>query len=99
MSMFESNVLKNGQSLYMALRTAMPSSGCWAIQNFTAAPKPYHPGNMSRRWAQLKTQGMALRASISLVFLREAGRLPMFSVEISVRTVDAQIGRASGRER
>ena len=40
--------------------------------------------------AQLKTQGMALRSSIFLVFLRDAGRLPMFSVEISLITVDAQ---------
>src|SRR6266566_7275684 len=90
MSMFDSNVLKNGHSRYMALSNAMPSFGCPAIQDFTAAPKPYHPGSMSRHWAQLKTQGIALRSPIFLVFVRDAGRLPMFSVEISVMTVDAQ---------
>ena len=56
----------------------------------TALPKPYQPGSISRHCAQLNTQGMARRSSISRVFLREAGRLPMFSVAISVMTVEAQ---------
>ena len=68
----------------------MPSLGCPAIQDFTALPKPYHPGSMSRHWAQLNTHGMALRSSIFRVFLRDAGRLPMLSVEISLMTVEAQ---------
>jgi hypothetical protein len=33
---------------------------------------------------------MARRSSISRVFLREAGRLPIFSVAISVMTVEFQ---------
>jgi hypothetical protein len=68
----------------------MPLSGFSATQVSTALPKPYQPGSISRHWAQLNTQGMARRSSISRVFLREAGRLPMFSVEISVITVEAQ---------
>ncbi len=60
------------------------------IQASTALPKPYHPGSISRHCAQLNTQGMARRSSIARVFLREAGRLPMLSVEISVMTVEAQ---------
>ena len=68
----------------------MPLSGCSAIQVSTALPKPYQPGSISRHCAQENTQGMARRSSISRVFLREAGRLPMFSVAISVMTVEAQ---------
>jgi hypothetical protein len=60
------------------------------IQASTALPKPYHPGSISRHCAQLNTQGMARRSSISRVFLRDAGRLPMLSVAISVMTVEAQ---------
>ena len=58
----------------------MPLSGCSASQASTALPKPYQPGSISRHCAQLNTQGMARRSSISRVFLRDAGRLPMFSV-------------------
>ena len=68
----------------------MPLSGCCATQISTALPKPYQPGSISRHCAHENTQGMARRSSISRVFLREAGRLPMFSVAISVMTVDAQ---------
>ena len=68
----------------------MPLSGCSAIQVSTALPKPYQPGSISRHCAQLNTQGMARRSSISRVFLRDAGRLPMFSVAISVMTVEPQ---------
>ena len=68
----------------------MPCSGCSAIQLSTAVPKPYQPGSISRHCAQLNTQGIARRSSISRVFLREAGRLPMFSVAISLMTVEPQ---------
>ena len=68
----------------------MPLSGCCDIQVSTALPKPYQPGSISRHCAQLNTQGMARRSSMSRVFLRDAGRLPMLSVEISVITVEAQ---------
>ena len=68
----------------------MPCSGCSAIQVSTAEPKPYQPGSISRHCAQLNTQGIARRSSISRVFLRDAGRLPMFSVAISVMTVEPQ---------
>ena len=69
----------------------MPLSGLSAIQASTALPNPYQPGSISRHCAQLNTQGMARRSSISRVFLREAGRLPMLSVEISVITVEAWV--------
>ena len=68
----------------------MPLSGCSAIHASTALPKPYQPGSISRHCAQENTQGIARRSSIARVFLRDAGRLPMFSVEISLMTVDAQ---------
>ncbi len=68
----------------------MPLSGCSLIQISTALAKPYQPGSISRHCAQENTQGMALRSSISRVFLREAGRLPMFRVAISLMTVEPQ---------
>jgi hypothetical protein len=68
----------------------MPCSGCSAIQVSTALAKPYQPGNIKRHCAQLNTQGIARKSSISRVFLREAGRLPMLSVAISLMTVEPQ---------
>ena len=68
----------------------MPWSGCSAIQVSIALPKPYQPGSIRRHCAQLNTQGIARRSSIARVFLREAGRLPMLSVAISLITVEAQ---------
>ena len=68
----------------------MPVSGFSLSQVSTALPNPYQPGSISRHCAQLNTQGMARRSSISRVFLREAGRLPIFKVAISVITVEAQ---------
>ena len=68
----------------------MPFSGCSAIHVSTALPKPYQPGSISRHCAQLNTQGMARRSSMARVFLRDAGRLPMLSVAISLITVEAQ---------
>ncbi len=53
-----------------------------------AAPKPYHPGSITRAWDQLKTQGMALRSSIRSDADLEGGRLPMLSWAISGRGVD-----------
>jgi ribosomal protein S14 len=55
-----------------------------------ALPKPYQPGSIKRHCAQENTHGIARRSSMARVFLREAGRLPMFSVEISLMTVDSQ---------
>ena len=49
----------------------MPLSGCSAIQASTALPKPYQPGSISRHCAQLNTQWIARKSSISRVFLRE----------------------------
>ena len=80
MSMFASRAWKNGHSRYMACSIAMPSSGCAASQALTAVPKPYQPGSIRRHCAQLNTQGIARRSSMLRVCLREAGRLPMFSV-------------------
>ena len=68
----------------------MPLSGFASIQASTALPKPYQPGSISRHCAHENTQGMARKSSIARVFLREAGRLPMFSVAISLMTVEAQ---------
>src|SRR6201996_7335007 len=90
MSMLESSMRKNGHSRYNSFRNGIPCSGFSAIQVSTALPKPYQPGSIRRHCAQENTQGMARRSSIARVFLREAGRLPMFSVEISVITVEAQ---------
>ena len=62
-----------------------------ASHAFTAAPKPYHPGSISRHCAQLNTHGMARRSSMPWRRERDAGRLPMFRVAISSST---EIGRA-----
>jgi hypothetical protein len=45
---------------------------------------------MRRHCAQEKTQGMARKCWILRVLVRDAGRLPMLSVAISVMTVEAQ---------
>ena len=90
MSMFDSRPSKNGHSRYIACSVAMPSSGRAASQALTAAPKPYHPGSISRHCAQLNTQGMARRSSMRVEALRDAGRLPMLSLAISPITVDSQ---------
>src|SRR3954447_22118657 len=90
MSIFESWVRKKGQSRYMAWRKARSWSGWAARQALTADAKPYQPGSIRRHCAQLKTQGIARKSWTRRVFLREAGRLPMFSVAISEMTVEAQ---------
>ena len=89
MSMLESAVRKNGQSACMACSVARPS-GCAASQAFTAAPKPYQPGSITRHCAQLNTQGMARRSSMPCFLERDAGRLPILRVAISSRTVDSR---------
>ena len=68
----------------------MPASPWRFRYSLTAEPKPYQPGSMMRHWAQLNTHGMARRSSMAVDFLREAGRLPMFSAAISEITVDSQ---------
>src|SRR6516165_11065781 len=80
MSMFDSMVVKNGQSLYMAWSVPMPSSGCALTQFLTAVPNPYQPGNITRHCDQLKTQGIARRSSMRAE-LRARGR-PAANVEI-----------------
>src|SRR5580692_1887111 len=49
----------------------------------SAWPTPYHPGNITRACAQLKTQGIARRSSMRCELERDAGREPIFSSEIS----------------
>ena len=68
----------------------MPLSGCLASHASMALPKPNQPGSIKRHCAHENTQGIARKSSMARVFLREAGRLPMFSVEISLMTVDSQ---------
>ena len=75
----------------IARSTDKPSPGCAASHVLTAVPKPYQPGSISRHCAQLNTHGIARRASMLRVCVREAGRLPMFSVAISPITVDSEI--------
>src|ERR1700729_2450209 len=90
MSILDSKVRKNGHCRYMSLNWSRPPFGSALVNSLTAAPKPYQPGSIRRHWAQLNTQGIARKSSIAVVFLREAGREPMFSVAISVITVEAQ---------
>jgi hypothetical protein len=51
---------------------------------------PYQPGSMIRVCDQLNTQGMARRSVILSPFLREGGRLPMFSSPSSLIGVAAR---------
>ena len=90
MSMLDSSVAKKDHSRAMRCRSASPSSGCCARKACTALPKPYQPGSITRHCDQLNTQGIARRSSIAVLFLREAGRLPMLSAAISLITVDSQ---------
>src|SRR4029077_10928306 len=90
MSMLDSRVRKNGQSRYIARSRSRPSSECRARQVVIAEPKPYQPGNIKRHCAQLNTQGIARRSSMRRVLAREVGRLPIFSVAISLITVEDQ---------
>ena len=46
-------------------------------------PDPYQPGSISRHCVHPKTQGIARRSSIRPEPVRDAGRLPTLSVEIS----------------
>ena len=90
MSMFDSSVRKNGQSRYIACSRPMPSCrmvrqprlhrGAEAVpagQHQTALRPAEHPGNRAQVFDAPR-------------FLREAGRLPMLSLAISVITVDSQ---------
>ena len=61
-----------------------------SIQAVTAEPNPYQAGNISRHCAQPKTHGIARKSSTRVDFLREAGRLPMWRLAISLITVDSQ---------
>src|SRR6478752_1141031 len=90
MSMFDSSVRKNGHSRCISCRKDMPFSGCALSHAATALPKPNQPGNIRRHCAHENTHGIARRSSIARVFLREAGRLPMFNVAISLMTVEDQ---------
>jgi hypothetical protein len=87
--MLESVERKNGQSRYIARSIASPS-GRAAVQASTAVPKPYHPGSISRHCDQLNTQGIARRSSIRPERVRDAGRLPMLRLAISLITVDSR---------
>ena len=75
----------------LKLRSAEDVRGS-STQEFvtTAAPKPNQPGSISRHCDHENTQGIARRSSIAVVFLREAGRLPILSSAISLMTVDSQ---------
>ena len=90
MSMFESIVVKNGQSRYIACKVLSACFGCAAINARTADPKPYQPGSIRRHCDQLNTQGMARRSSMRVDLVREAGRLPIFRLAISPITVASQ---------
>ena len=72
----------------------MPSCGRVASQASTALPNPYQPGSISRHCAQLKTHGIARRSSIRVEAVRDAGRLPMFRLAISLITVDSRKKRS-----
>src|SRR5882724_13275527 len=53
----------------------------------SACPTPYQPGNMARACAQLNTHGIARRSSMRCEFVRDAGREPILSSEISSKGV------------
>src|ERR1039458_5039866 len=53
----------------------------------SACPTPYQPGNMTRACAQLNTQGIARKSSMRSELVRDAGREPILSCEISTSGV------------
>src|SRR6266850_1676283 len=53
----------------------------------SACPTPYQPGSMTRAWAQLNTHGIARRSSMRCELVRDAGRDPILSSEISSKGV------------
>ncbi len=64
--------------------------GVAAASSSNAEPTPYHAGIDSRHCDQPNTHGMARRSSMRLDAVRDAGRDPMFSREISPMGVMAR---------
>ena len=83
MSTFDSNDVKNGQFLYI-LRNFSIFSLSLLMKFENAVPTPYQPGSMILLCDHENTQGMALKPPISVIFLRDAGRDPIFKLEISL---------------
>ena len=81
--MFASTERKNGQSRTIACSVSS-SPGFCASHFSTAVPTPYQPGSMIRHCDQENTHGIARKSSIRVDFVRDAGRLPMFSSAISL---------------
>src|SRR6185312_10577524 len=82
-SMLASAEAKNGQA---SARSASAARS-WPA---AAEPKPYQPGSITRACDQENTQGMARKSSIRSERVREAGRLPMLRLEISLIGVDSR---------
>ena len=82
-STFESNDVKNGHSLYI-LRSFSIFPLSLFIKFENAVPTPYQPGSIILLCDHENTHGIALKPPISVIFLRDAGREPMFRLEISL---------------
>src|ERR1700733_2245608 len=88
-SMLANSVLKNGHDRAISCKKGKPGLLFASSHLFTAEPNPYHAGNISRHCAQEKTHGIARRSSMRPEVWRDAGRLPIWSFEISPMTVDS----------
>ena len=82
-STFASNELKNGQPLYISCNS-FKLAGSASMKCLKAEPTPYQPGNIILLCDQENTQGIALKPEKSVNFFLEAGREPIFKLEISL---------------
>ena len=80
--MFPITLRKNGHCSYIRRSWAAHDSSPPANDS-NAEPDPYQPGSISRHCVQPNTHGIARRSSIRPEPVRDAGRLPTLSDEIS----------------
>ena len=86
-SMLATVARKKGEAACRRFKPSRPP--CFANASlFTAEPKPYQPGSMTRACDHENTQGMARRSAMWLEAVREAGLDPIFKSAISLTGVD-----------
>ncbi len=69
---------KNGQRAYISANSSRSPN------RSNAEPQPNQPGSITRHCVQPNTQGIARKSSMSGDPVRDAGRLPMLRVAISL---------------
>ena len=72
---------KNGQRACIVVQQPCPFGV--DRERLERGADPYHPGRFRRHWLQPNTHGIARRSAMRSEFLRDAGRLPTLSDEIS----------------